>query len=475
MSSFTINPTSGSGDGSITISPLSNNDTNYNIVEQITIKTDRGQEKTISITQYGKPIIYLETVSDFDASGGTVLVQYWGTYGGLNITSDIKVEGTYNNVNLTNIGTPNYSNNKMNAVLTLDENITGKLGFIRLTASFKGVTADKWIYQWTKNSIELPKFNLLKFTMESPCIPQERIPEGYLQYNNEENWKWEKIENTYDHYLLYHYVDGQWQKFIPEGDYIQNYAWMKQDNLYVLYHYLSLDNGTEYWSKQESDVSFFEIDVRNTNIQILNEKQLSGVSDRINGELIYSTCKQIVRKNYTKIYNTEGIEYTYDNITSGLDIYNLRQYMTESSYSSIQEIVINFNKIITDTIRSGQRAVFIYIISRWHSMRYNGTGDLFINYNLFTLESEDKGLIKENFSTPFLQEDESVKQLILVNNRLNVWMPYIFKSGSLLGEKTIIATIVYDLETQNIVFYPGEVTEEDLYSVPDTAGSFILE
>ena len=421
--------------------------------------------------EYISPKVFITLNPAFIGSeGGDTLVSYWVEWDGDLITEGITVVGKYSNITYEDTESPYIEYNKVNHKLTIKESQFSVLGKINFTASFEGeygdiVTATATLQQRPAGALALPEFDLMKFSMEWTNIV-DAIPENSFQYGNS-NWKWEDNK-------LYELVDGSW----VESE--RTEAWKQEsDSKYKAY---IRNDSSSAWYNVVGDLDTYTY-VSGANIPITEEKTLEqypvgfrGNSRRtINGLYLQSDWTVIVRKDVTKLFDPDYEEFTEENITSGKDIYDAYQYLTWSGdniNSGGEYTVVNFKKTVNNIVRSGQKAVFFYIKAGWY--RWNGFGDFNVAYNIYKLNSDDKGLVSPKSEYVFNPEDSSVEELEVSSNKL-LGLHNIKDSGSGTPDVTYgnpVATLYYDLTSKEITFIRGYYTENDIYGSTPSDSEF---
>lgn len=256
------------------------------------------------------------------------------------------------------------------------------------------------------------------------------------------------------------------------------------------------------WSEVESEEADDHSDLdtytftQQTNIPITESKTLDQygvgyIGDKSMSQISVSSSNPlIVRKDYTKVYTSDYSEVTEETIEEynlnytdsegnpqpkpadqGKDIYKFYQYLAWSGDNigvGGEYTVVNFKKILNETVRSGQKAIFLYIKASWYA--YNGDGQFNIKYNIYKLNNEEKGLISPKSEYNFTPEDSSVEELSVTSNLLeNIHQDK--KGRNVYGDPSV--TLYYDLSTKEITFIQGYYTEEDIYGKGSSSDTFI--
>lgn len=411
--------------------------------------------------EYIPPIIHISAnPAQISNLGGNTTVSYYVEWDGEIITKGITVEGSASNISYSEDGPAYILNNRVNRNLVIQESTYSVLGKIYFLAKFMGeegdqegmgeVTASTVLQQRPAGALVLPEFDLMKFSTEWTNTTTEDM-------TGIEDWTQQE--------------DGTWI-YKDAGD-------------------LDIYTHTE-----------------GSNIPITEEKTLDnyGVGYAGNKDMsqiqIAANIPITVRKNKTEILDTNGVEVTKETIEQynldnnivdssgnlmpdkGKDVYDLYQYLawsgdnikslslnTEGEYT-----VLNFSKLVDNSVRQGQKAIFIYIQNIW-AMTYNGTGQFNITYDIYKLNDEEKGLTSPARSYNFVEEDTSVEKIVVENNKLLG----LYKAkrrpdepfGRLESYGDPTATLYYDLATQEITFIQGYYTEEDIYGKSGSEDTFI--
>lgn len=386
------------------------------------------------------PKVYIEvSPSIVENTGGTVIVSYYAELDGEKILDGITVEGTYENISFEQVGEAYKENGKVNVELQIKQSTYNKRGKITFKASYQDATpSEVTLIQKIAGDISLPDFDLMKFSAEWTNTTTEDMTgvEGWTNSN------------------------GIW-KYEGSGD-LDIYTNTSGTNIQI----------TDSKTLDDYGVGF------------VGDKSMSQIS-------INSLATIIVRKNSTKIFDSsyneitkESIEnYNVDqgesNINKGKDVYDLFQYLSwsgDNTSSGGEYTVLNFKKIINNIVREGQKAVFIYMRVIW-ALTYNGTGDFNFKYNIYKLNDEEKGLVSPSRQYDFNLEDSSVQELEVTSNVLT-GLHKDNRTGtesytSLKDYKDPVATLYYDLNTQEITFMSRYETEESIYGSSTSSDSFI--
>lgn len=414
--------------------------------------------------EYVPPKVYISVSPAYlTSAGGSATVSYYVEWDGDIITEGITVEGTYSNIEYEEDGEAYILDNKVNRDLIIKESSFSVLGKIYFLAKFMGeegdeegmgeVTAETVLQQRPAGAIALPDFDLMKFSAEWTNTTTEDMTgvEGWTQQ-----------------------TDGTW-KYKTNGD-LDVYTHTENTNISII----------ETKTLDQYGVGF--VGDKNMSQYIDSGSDSRSIPDT---ESPYSTVSNrvtlITRKNYTKVFDSDFNEVTLDTIEafnqekgksldSGKDVYSLFQYLAwsgDNTSSGGEYTVLNFKKILNEVVRTGQKAIFIYMQFIW-AMNYNGTGNFNIAYDIYKLNNEEKGLISPKSEYNFTPEDSSVEKIEVTNNKLTGLHIDKYNTSYQKSEyKDPLATLYYDLSTKEITFIQGYYTEEDIYGKGSSSDTFI--
>lgn len=403
--------------------------------------------------EYVPPKVYISVNPAYiDSKGGNATVSYYVEWDGDIITTGITVEGTYQNIDYQEDGNAYISGNKVNRDLIIEESTYSSLGKIHFEASFMGeigtepgmgeVTGEAVLQQLPANALSLTDFDLMKFSAEWTNITTDDM-------SSDPDW------STSDGGVTYKYKDG--------GD-LDVYTYTCNTNIPIT----TTKTLDKYGVGYAGNKSFSQV-TANSRLTMIVRKEETQIFDDLGNEITKTTIEDYNINNT----NAAGVPLDPD---YGKDVYDLYQYLVWSGdniTSGVEYTVLNFRKIIDETIRDGQKAIFIYIKTIW-ALTFNGTGDFNLAYDLYKITDKTKGLISEKNKYDFIEQDTSVQKIEgskLTNLHQNMRGPG-ESFQSLTYYKDPAATLYYDLATKEITFIQGYYTEEDIYGKGTSGGSF---